>query len=132
MRVSAAGPPSRAANMISSRSSMAAWTRAAGVMGLAPQEEWLGKRQEVILAKLSSPPHPLSRTGGDNFPYRVGYLGASRVLVNSWTWLSERPALVIWPQHDLFCKTYMVRVAVRRNNRRLWRKGVSVCSSEWS
>src|SRR3546814_12605760 len=96
MRVSAAGPPSRAANMISSRSSMAAWTRAAGVMGLAPQEEWLGKRQEVILAKLSSPPHPLSRPGGENFPYPGGILGALSVMVNVWTWPFERPAFVVW------------------------------------
>src|SRR3546814_2454866 len=102
MRVSAAGPPSRAANMISSRSSMAAWTRAAGVMGLAPQEEWLGKRQEVILAKLSSQPHPLSRTGGDNFPYRGGEFGATRVMVTSWKRLSERPQLVSGTKRVLF------------------------------
>src|SRR3546814_20580159 len=110
MRVSAAGPPSRAANMISSRSSMAAWTRAAGVMGLAPQEEWLGKRQEVILAKLSSPPHPLSRTGGDTFPYRVGYFRASRGVLNLWAWLFDRPALVVWTEDAHFCKSSQTRI----------------------
>src|SRR3546814_17583969 len=102
MRVSAAGPPSRAANMISSRSSMAAWTRAAGVMGLAPQEEWHGKRQEVSLAKSSSPPYPLSRIGGYNFPSRFGELGTSSVMGTSWNWLFERTRMVIeWKRGGL-------------------------------